>query len=303
MRRFKVTFAIICGLAFLSSHNLPLSGQDASPDGYRLPQPGIVNVIDDPVLAAGVPGLLTMVAKEGDLVTADVVIAQLDERESNMKLHVARLELNVANKRANNPVQIVYATKKAEVDRANYQVALEAVKSVAKAVSKIEIKQRKLQYEASLLSITNSENDMAIAKLEEEVAQGRVDAAEMELGRHMVSAQLDGTVSQVFHQVGEWVNAGEPILRLRKLDRLYVEGYVDTDQYSPNEVRGQSCTVLVEMARGQIERFDSRIVFVDDNIEATNEFRIRAEIENRKKGTGFVVVPGQQAEVIIHFSP
>ena len=110
---------------------------------------------------------MTMVAKEGDLVTADVVIAQLDERESNMKLHVARLELNVANKRANNPVQIVYATKKAEVDRANYQVALEAVKSVAKAVSKIEIKQRKLQYEASLLSITNSENDMAIAKLEE----------------------------------------------------------------------------------------------------------------------------------------
>lgn len=301
MSRFTMLVCGIITFSVLAIFILQSVGQERANSNYQLPRKCFLSVIDEPMLAAGVPGLLKHVAKEGDLVTADVFVAQLDEREAHMKLHVAKLELDVANKQATNTVQIEYAVKKKDVDKADFDVAQEAYNKVPNSVSLTEIRRRRLQYEASILSIKNAQNDLSIAKLEERVVRGQVEAAEMQLERHHVPAQLDGKVAEVFRQVGEWVNAGDPIVRVRQLDRLYVEGYVDASKYGPKDILGKRCTVLVDMPRNKIEHFDTTITFVDDNIETTDEFRVRAEIENSKVTNGYLVVPGLPADMVIHF--
>ena len=301
MSRFTTVVFGFSTLSLLVMSTVRLDGQEQAKGDYHLPSKCFLTVIDEPMLAAGVPGLLIEIAKEGDLVSADSIVAQLDEREAKMRVHVSKLELDVATRQANNTVQIKYSKKKKEVDKADFDVAQEAYNKVTNSVSLTEIRRRRLQYQAAELSIENAENDLAIAKLEERVARGRVEAAEMELERHKVAAQLDGKVAQTFRQVGEWVNAGDPILRIRQLDRLYVEGYVDAAEYSPSDVLGRRCTVVIDMPRGKIESFESKVTFVDDNIETTNEFRVRAEIENNKFANGYLVVPGFPADMILHF--
>ena len=65
------------------------------------------------------------------------------------------------------------------------------------------------------------------------------------------SAPFKGEVVEVYKKVGEWVQPGEPIVHLVRLDRVRVKGFVYAKSASPTEVIGKPVEITVFTAGGK----------------------------------------------------
>ena len=137
------------------------------------------------------------------------------------------------------------------------------------------------------LSIEKATKDMDVAALQAGVSQAELDAAVGRLARRQIVAPLDAIVVELKPHEGEWVQAGDPIMRLVRLDLLRVEGLLNAKNYRPSEIQDRPVQVVVTLAHGQTETFSGKIVFVKPMIEG-RKFLVRAEVQNRRKtASGF----------------
>jgi multidrug efflux pump subunit AcrA (membrane-fusion protein) len=96
------------------------------------------------------------------------------------------------------------------------------------------------------------------------------------------------------HQQGEWVEAGQPVLRVIRLDRLLVEGYVEAKLVDQSS-RGRRVQVQAQTRAGAIV-VEGRLTFVSPEIDSVNQqVLVKAEIENRD----LQLRPGQPVEMVI----
>ena len=134
--------------------------------------------------------------------------------------------------------------------------------------------------------------------------QVEVDAAENAIERRTITAPLEGTIVQVFPHQGEWMQPGDPLARVVQTDRLRVEGYVDSSRWNPETVRDRPVTVDVVFADNRTESFPGRIVFTSPLVDSGGDYRVWAEVENRRIGdsTQWLLRAGQSATMTIHSS-
>ena len=88
----------------------------------------------------------------------------------------------------------------------------------------------------------------------EKVQRPEFEAAEKAIERRNILAPTKGEVVKLFRQQGEWVNPGDPILRLVRLDTLYVEGEIDVKKFEPSQILGCRVTVDVVAGGGRSEK-------------------------------------------------
>jgi macrolide-specific efflux system membrane fusion protein len=98
---------------------------------------------------------------------------------------------------------------------------------------------------------------------------------------------------------GEWVEPGNEVLRLVRLDRLRIEGFLNASDFSPSEVSNRPVRVTVELARGRKETFQGKIVFVNPLVQAGGVYRVWAEVVNRMENNQWLLRPGLLAEMTI----
>jgi hypothetical protein len=104
----------------------------------------------------------------------------------------------------------------------------------------------------------------------------------------------------LYKHVGDWVAIGDPVLRMVRMDKLRVEGFVNASKYNPADIQGHAVSVRVELERGRVEEFRGKIVFVSPLVEGAGDYRVFAEVENRMDNNHFVLRPGLNAEMTIH---
>jgi multidrug resistance efflux pump len=153
---------------------------------------------------------------------------------------------------------------------------------------------RFLKYEESRLSVENAEILQEIAGLEANVGTARVEAAEKQIERHKIASPLDGVVVEVYRRAGEWVQPGEPVLRVVRMNRLRIKGELNFSQYAPREVAGKPVTVSVPLERGRQETFKGKVVFAEPDIRIDGTYDVLAEVDNRSEGSSghWLLVPG-----------
>ncbi len=98
---------------------------------------------------------------------------------------------------------------------------------------------------------------------------------------------------------GEWVNAGDNVMRVARMDQLYVEGSLDCNLYNPHDVRGRPVTVTARRAQGEQVEFTGRIVFVAME-KLTSGVSIRAEVDNRLLGEQWMLLAREEVTMRIH---
>ena len=115
-------------------------------------------------------------------------------------------------------------------------------------------------------------------------------------------APLDGEVVDVQGNAGEWMQVGAPLAHVVRTDKLRVEGYVDAAKWDAEQVRGRPVTVVVSLANGRQETFEGRISFVSPLVESGGDYRVFAEVANRRSaGSGeWLLRAGQTATMTIH---
>jgi macrolide-specific efflux system membrane fusion protein len=280
-----------------------LAAGEQSPSEARL-EHCLVSLIDDVQIPAQEAGVLVELdVHEGQQVKTGDKLARLNDTPSQLQRLVALAERQVSAEKAANDVNVRYAEATRQVAMSEYQLNKEANAKVAGTKSAVELQKLLLTVEQAALQIEQARHEQKLASLETEANTAKVDLADDEIARRQIRAPLDGEVVEVMLRAGEWVTPGDPVLRVIRMDRLRVEAFVNASHLSPGEVNGKPVTVVVKLERGHSATFEGRIVFVDPRVQSGGDYRLWAEVENRKEAGQWLMRPGLQAEMSIALTP
>ena len=222
--------------------------------------------------------------KEGRQVAKDELLAQIDDAKTQMELKVAKAKLAIAKEKAADDINVRYATASADVADADYRVNQEANRKHAGAVPAEVLREKMMKYTEASLGIEKSKLDMKVAGHEADEAQVEVEAAEENLNRHQIRSPLNGMIVKVHRHAGEWVQPGDPVLHVIRIDHLWVEGFANVAKHSPNAMQNRPVEILVTPAGGRPMTVPGKVIFVDPDIHNGGLFLVRAEVQNTEDG-------------------
>jgi multidrug efflux pump subunit AcrA (membrane-fusion protein) len=284
--------------------SLLLTSSGAAQESSQLPNPvvsGVVQVADHIKLPAKEPGVLIHLAvKEGSLVRAGQKIGQIDDSEPQMQQKAAGYAVAAAIKRWKDDVDIRYSDAAAAVAKAAYEKMQETNRLAEKAFPEVDMKQAELEWHKMRFAAEKARKEQELAKFEAYTKQAELDAAKLAIDRRVIMAPFDGVVEDLGRKQDEWVNPGDTILELFRLDTMHVEGAVDQSLYDPHEIQGCEVTVEVDMARGRKESFRGRITKVSAIVRGDRVYDVRAEVANRPEHGSWMLRDGLEAEMTIH---
>ena len=298
-----VTLAVVLALSVAAGGR----AQFGPPDGSECPSSsgGIplldnckVSFISEPVLAFQEPGLVRLVPEEGQQINRGDVLSQLDDQDVKLRVDVARYDYEAARLQVENDIQVRYAVAQSAVKKADLESGRDANRRRSGVVTDMEMRKRKLDYDASQLQIENSQHEMQVLSAQAKVKQAELRSAEAMLNHMQLRSPITGIVTKKLRYVGEYARAGDPIVQVGQLDRLRVEGRISSNDLPITEARGRDVEIRVGA-----ETFRSRIEYVDARVDM-DRYIVWAEIENRRGPRNeFIVRPGMIAEMQILVEP
>jgi macrolide-specific efflux system membrane fusion protein len=291
--------------AFLAATALGafVSAQDEGPVQKARVARCLVSLIDEVEVPAQEAGVLTALeVREGSQVEEGVLLAQVDDRLPQQQKEIALAEQKAAEEKADSDVDVAYAQAAAEVVKAEHAQAVEANERQPNTIPLSEVRRRKLAVTSATLRIKQAELERRVAQLTAQVKGAEVAAAETGIDRRQVRAPVAGLVTEVLRQRGEWVQPGEPVVRMVRVDRLRVEGFLQADELAAADVDARPVTVTARLARGREATFDGKIVFVHPRVEADGEYRFWAEVVNRDEDGHWLLRPGMEVELTIELA-
>lgn len=241
-----------------------------------------VTLIDEVSVPAKEAGALARLdVREGRLVDPGQEMGSIEADEAEMALAVARFELQMASEKATNDVDYRFAVKSSDVAKTELRRAEESIEKFPKSISPTELDRLKLTAQRAELSIEQAQRDLKLAGIQKQLKQQEVDTASLAVRRRKIVAPIGGMIVDVFHRTGEWVNPGESVVRILRLDKLRVEAYLSAKDVE-RKLLGREVRLRIEFAGGKPEDFVGAVVFVSPEVEpVSGQFRVWAEVENR----------------------
>jgi membrane fusion protein (multidrug efflux system) len=281
--------AILASMTSTPAHAEPVTA--SKPSAVKISNCRIV-LIDHVTLACDRPGILKNIeCKEGLPVSTKQVIAVIADE-------VARANLAVATKKADNDVDIRFQRKASDLALLEHRKSAEANKKAIDSgsglvpIALMEVEKLKLASEKASLAIQQAEHELEMNRLNAEVARA-------ELATFTVRAEFDGVITRLFRKKGEAVKQGDPIAELVNTDRVRLEGRIGLADLR-HARQGGKVNVRLSVPDLDLpeerEIFEGQITFVDLTSDpVTHETRFFAEVRNRNN----ILRAGLMAEVIM----
>jgi macrolide-specific efflux system membrane fusion protein len=226
-------------------------------------------------------------------------LARIEDTEARIAEEKARIDIVIARENSENDVNIRFAKKSVEVAKAELRRSTESIEKYPKSVSESEMDRLRLVVERSVLEVEQAEHEFKIAGFNLEIKENEHRAAEEKVKRHQITAPLSGVVVHVNRRRGEWVEPGEAVVRILRLDRLRAEGFLDVRYLGP-DVESRPVTLTVDLPGEPGAEFPGRIVFVSPEIDPVNsQVSIWVEIDNE----ALRLRPGMRAKMTIGVPP
>lgn len=312
MKTAVAVFIVLIGLAAAVQHGAraqveddlgfqPANQMQMDQNGNPILENCLVTIKEEVHVPAEEPGVVVELAvKDGQPVGKDQIIAQIDDKQAKMQFEVAQYQFDRASTQAENDVNIRYAEKAMKVAGADLKMARDGNENTPGTFPVAELMKRAFEVQRTELQIEQASFEQKLAVLDTHTAGAEVKAARMGIERRKVKAPLNGLVEQVHVRKGDWVNPGDPVAHVVRLDVLRIEGFVNRADYNPVDVIDRRVTIQVELANGKIEPFAGKIAYVSQLVQTGGVYRIRAEVENRKdKNLWWRIYPGLNARMTI----
>ncbi len=262
---------------------------------------GLVKVADEIKLPAKEAGVLVQLSvREGDRVHSGQIIGKIDDSQPQLQKNAAEAAYYGAYNRWKDDIEIRYAKAQEAVAKAEYEWILDANRHAEKAVAQVEVNKAKLEWDHMTLAIEKSKHDRELAKYEALSKKAELDAANLAIQRRVITASFDGVVEEIKRHQDEWVQPGDTILDLLRMDTMHVEGAIEQSKYDPHEIANCEVTVEVEMARGRKATFQGRIIKVSSIVRSDGVYNVRAEIANQQDHGNWLLRDGLPATMTIH---
>lgn len=258
-----------------------------------------ISFIDDIMLPAQESGVISSLSvKEGDSIKAGTVVGKIDDELFQQVLQQAKLRYELAADAAEDSLAIEAAEKKYNV------AAIEARKTsdLADKGSKSESDRLMAIYSMEIAAL---ERDKAVreqkkAGLEKQLEESKFLEAKKHVEGHILKSEFDASVIKIMKKPQEYVQKGEAVMRIARMDRLWVQGAIEINDLNPEEVRGKRVTVTVQRARDETATFDGVITNVGLERQGLTRYMVKAEVQNRPINGHWELQPLSGANMRIH---
>lgn len=249
--------------------------------------------------------------------SVSVEIADAAVRESAQLVEQAKIDLRVAQKTAQSDVAVRLGRAAESLATDELNRTLESQRQFGGSVSPLELTHKRYAVEKSRLDTEQAQHELDVqslkciahtANVEQNVIAGarlkleykdatttkgisvltadRANAAlsvsRERLDRRRIVSPLTGIVVERLKHTGEWVEAGEPVLRVVQLDTLLVEGYVDADKINLSD-QGRG-VVVTGTSAGREVITKGIVIFVSPEVDSVNsQVMVKAEIHNPQR--------------------
>lgn len=262
----------------------------------RVDSAQVVSEYNIPV-AAQADGIIDqLLADEGKTVKKGDTLLIIDNRVAVAELAVAQKELEAAEKQAKQTAEVDYAKKASLVSDAEYEDIYKLYEKGSATYSEARRKELEKERARSGIDVANVKHEQEI--LAAEVNKEKVKASQVKLDLYKVIAPFDGVVAQRLRGQGEWIRAGEPILRLVYLNEMKVEAFVPIEGISVAALQGAAMRVSVRINSKDVATYDTHVEFVSPEIKSRS-VRVATRIQNQQLGGAWLLRDGMQASIEI----
>jgi RND family efflux transporter MFP subunit len=256
----------------------------------------LVRLIDQLELPAREAGTITQLAvQEGTAVKSGDLLVQIDDTEARFAQSRAKVELQIAAENASSDVAIRSAERALLTAIAELKRAEDARQKLRDVVTETELEKLKLTVDQARLAIEMAQQDRSVAQLQRDLKTVESDFAARNVARRQSLAPFAGVVVQIHRRPGDWVQPGDRLLRVIRLDRLRIEGALDAKQ-AVADLAGRPVSFAVDLPGRPNSLFRGKLTFVSPEIDPfTRSVRVLAEVEN----PGLVLQPGLKGTLTV----
>lgn len=296
---FFVMSVMSTAAAQSNSQLKPLQSDSAATLNLQACDVLLIEDIDLPALESG--QIKEMNVKPGNSVKANQSVAQMNDQRAQRAFDEATLRFQIADQRANDGTEIETAYKRYQLASIEHDKAEKLSRN--KSVSEHEANRAKFSKEVSQLEYEGAKKARELAVIEAAAEMVTVKASEDSIERHKIKSPIDGQVFEVFRDAGEWVTAGETVMRIARMDRLRIVSIVEGTDHDPHEIADRPVTVTLELARGRQVEFTGKVVFVLFERRGGGKYHVWAEVDNRTESDSadhWMLQPGAIVGMQIH---
>lgn len=258
--------------------------------------------VDVPALETG--RVAEVSVRQNDSVKAGDAIARLDDRSLLIRRRSAQLRLASAKSESEDDVEIRYAEVALQEAEAELETSRSIQNDVRGAVPLSQIRKLRLAVERGRLDVAQATKRNERARTESLLREADLSEIDDQLGNLHTDSPISGVVLDVMRSAGEWVNKGEAVATIGRIDRLHVHALVASEQIAPSTCRGLPVSVMwTDDATGQPHSLRGTVLSVDPQTLPGGRFRLHAEIVNDhppSHADKWMLYPGAQVRMTIY---
>jgi RND family efflux transporter MFP subunit len=255
------SLSLMAGVALVALLAAPVSAM-AQPE----PEQSFACVMDPSVrtnLGSQVPGLLAEVlVKRGDRVRAGQVVARLASEVEAAQVALDLLRSSSMAEVEAREAQLTLAKRQLQRSQELYQRQVESAQHLDETQAQAEVSERELRLAIQAHEATRLELQRSIALLHQ----------------REIRSPIDGLVTEQVMSAGEYVHQEAVIVRITKLDPLYVEAFLPARLYPAVHLGMEAMVAPADPIGGEIR---ARVTVVDQVFDAASgTFGVRLEVPN-----------------------
>ena len=221
-----------------------------------------------------------MMVDEGDKVKKGAMLFQCDKFNLENEVEVAEQNVKVAKTKEKRAlIQLEIEKIKLEKGEIDFKRAKKLIDS--KVISNDAFERVELFWKKAKADLKSAEASLEHSRAIVEQTQSNVKIAKKELDDSMIKAPIDGVITSVIKELGEYAKKGDCVLRVEKPDNLEISILLSSNYYSMIEA-GKSRAVIYNLNGDKLT--ESIISYCSPSIDPTSRtFEIKIDLPRNKK--------------------
>lgn len=203
--------------------------------------------------------LLGVYVDQGDRVTPNQLLAQLDDNELNAMLNEAKASLAKTKLETQSTQQEIKLNQEQhDLNVLTYERYKQML--VKGNISKEQFDQARSQMMQSKIALETAKTHLELTLLESQRVQKSLEVIYAKLALLKINSPVDGLVIERLAETGQTVGAAQPVLSILDTDSLWVKAYID-ERISGTLAVGQPAKIQLrslpnQILKGQVKRVD-----------------------------------------------
>ncbi len=273
--RILLAWVVLC-LTFITTSNIARGAESLVVESALL---RLTQQVEVPARAQGVISAIHV--SEGDSVEQGTLLAQMDDVEARLMEGRAAIELQLNKEKVTNDVAIRSAQRAVAFNQAEFKRVERASRDTPGSITISEIEEVRFRAEQAKLDLEKAQHERRQDQLSADLKAKELELSQYSIDVRKILAPINGVVVEVLRQPGEWVEPGEKVLRIVRMDRLRAEGMVHIRDLPP-DLRGAPVSITMELPGKGETTFAGKVIFVSPEISPVNgQVRVWAEVDNK----------------------